>query len=83
MKANAFEDGRHRRIRHKTPVQMPRVTEKLELVAMKAVAAVGKQMQQGDGGGDSRQSQSISAAAGGIPRGAVWQIQAFHSVIPP
>jgi hypothetical protein len=51
--ADVFDKGRKGRIGHESPVEMAGVGEELEFVAVEAVAAVGEQMQQGDGGRDA------------------------------
>jgi hypothetical protein len=43
---------------------MARVAQELQLVSMKAVAHVGKQMQQRNGGRDRHQNREIDAATG-------------------
>ena len=47
------------RIGDESPVQMPRVAEELQLVAMKAIAAVREQMDESDRGRDGEQDRKV------------------------
>ena len=57
---NALDERREWRIGDESPVEMARVAEELQLVAMKAVAAVGEQVQEGDGGGDGEEDRDVA-----------------------
>ena len=59
--ADVLDERRERRIGDKTPIEMPRVGEELQLVAMEAVAAVGEQMAEGGGTGDGEYGQRSGA----------------------
>ena len=64
------------RIGDESPVEMPRVREELELVAMKAVTIVGKEMEEREGRGDGEEDGEIglaSAVASGLVEGACGQ----------
>jgi hypothetical protein len=62
--ADALDKRREGRIGDESPVEMAGVAEELELVAMKAVAAVGEQMKKRDGGGDGEQMSGVGAGRG-------------------
>jgi hypothetical protein len=53
---------RQRRVRHKSPVKMPRVAQELQLIAMEAVAIVGEQMDERDCGADADQDREVGSA---------------------
>ncbi len=58
-----LDEGREWRIGDESPVEMAGVGEELEFVAMEAVAAVGEEMKEGDGGGDGEEMARVRLAA--------------------
>ena len=64
--ADALDEGRERRIGDKSPVEMARIAQELEFVAVKAVAAVGEHVKQRDGGGNAKQNRPIRGLIGGF-----------------
>jgi hypothetical protein len=63
FEADAFHKGREAADRHKSPVKMPRIAEKLEFIAVKAVAAIGEQVNERHRGGDGQQEQGFGLGA--------------------
>ena len=61
--ADTLKERRHGRIGDESPVEVARIAEELEFVAVKAVAAVGGEVDQRDGGGDGKQGHEFGAAA--------------------
>jgi hypothetical protein len=57
---NVLEEWRKGWIGNKSPVEVLRVREELEFVAMKAVAAIRKEMKDRDGGGNSEEDPEIN-----------------------
>ena len=66
--ADALEEGRERRVGDKAPVEVARIGEELQLVAMEAVAAVGEDVREREDGGDGGKDKRVRAA--GIRRGS-------------
>ena len=46
--------------KRRTPVEMARIAQELKLIAMKPVAAVGENVEQGNGSGDGKQEATQS-----------------------
>ena len=81
--ADALDEGRERRVRDIAPVEMARVAEELEFVAVEAIAAVGGDMHDCgcDGDGDYGKETRVrgrSRTALGI---SVWGLRT-HEVLP-
>ena len=53
---------RERRVRYESPIEMARVREKLQLVAMKAVAIVGEQMEERNRGRNCSENTCVGPA---------------------
>ena len=60
---DALDKRRERRVSDESPIEMARVREELQLVAMKAVAAIGEDVEEHDGGGDGEEDGGLSAGA--------------------
>ena len=58
--ADVLNERRERGIGDKAPVEMARIGEELQLVAMETVAAVGEQMEERDGGSDADDGKTVA-----------------------
>ena len=63
--ADVLEEWRERRVGDESPVEVARIAEELEFVAVEAVAAVGEHVQERDGGGDGEQDGPCGPGWGG------------------
>ena len=61
--SDVLDEWREGRIGDESPVEMARVGQELQLVAMKAVAVVGEQMEERDGGGDGEEDWRYRSSA--------------------
>jgi hypothetical protein len=55
-----FQRRSYRGKGNETPIEVARIAEKLKLVPVKAVAAIGGNMEDGDGQGDEEKNGSIA-----------------------
>ena len=60
--ADTLNEGRERRICYESPVEMACIAEKLQFIAVKAVAAVGEDVKKGKGSGDGDEDQPVTGA---------------------
>jgi hypothetical protein len=65
--ADALKERRERRVGDKAPVEVARVREELQLVAMESVAVIGQDVGEREGGGDGGEDKCVRAA--GVGRG--------------
>ena len=62
--ADVLHEWSEGRVSDESPVEVARVGEELQLVAMKAVAVVGEEMKERDGGGDGEEDGGIGCERG-------------------
>ncbi len=60
-----LDEGSEGRVGYESPVEMAGVGEELKLIAMKAVAVVGEEMKQRDGGGDGDEDGEVGLGGSG------------------
>ena len=62
---DVLDEWREWRVGDESPVEMAGIAEKLEFVAMKAVAAIGEDVEQGNGGGEGEKEWPLGFGPGG------------------
>src|SRR5581483_2637244 len=58
--ADAFNKRRHRRISDEAPIEMPRVAQELELIAMETILSIGDDVRESERGGNSDEYEGIA-----------------------